>query len=307
MEKNNFLDKYAKLLVITAVIFGGTSGAFGAIITAPSSVIGFWRLTMSLPFFALPLFLSTERRKKLADIIKNERTTLVIMLATGFFLFAHFYCWYSAVKLTNISGAAVLSSFHPIVVLFATIFIYKKKVDRRAILCIIIALAAGAYMMSSDISDIVTGRMLGNIFALATGIFMGLYFAVGGKVRAKVDGTIYVFVVFASCWFSFFVANLILGESFFGYPAKDYFYIACLALFCQIGAHAIWNFCIGHVSPLYVSTVETADSVASTLLAILIIGQYPTVTELVCCIIVVTALLFYNKYENAAENANEDN
>lgn len=301
MKKNNFLDKYAKLLVIMAVLFGGLSGTFGAIISAPSSAIGFWRLTMSLPFFALPVFLSGERRGKFTEIVKRERSTLIILVATGFFLFMHFYLWYSAVKLTNVSGAAVLASFHPLVVLFATVFIYKRKVDKRAILCILVALAAGAYMMSSDISSILTGRMLGNLFALGSGISMGLYFAVGGKVRAKVDGAVYVFIVFASCWVCFLVSNIALGAEFFGYPAKDYFYIACLALFCQIGSHAIWNLCMGHVSPLYVSTVETADPVAATLLAILIIGQYPTVTEFICCAIVVAALLLYNRFENSGE------
>ncbi len=301
MKKNNFLDKYAKILVIIAVLFGGLSGTFGAIISAPSSAIGFWRLTMSLPFFALPVLLSGERRKKASIIVKRDRKTLTILLATGFFLFMHFYLWYRAVKLTNVSGASVLSSFHPLVVLFATVFIYKKKVDRRAIICILTALAAGAYMMSSDISDIVTGRMLGNVFALGSGISMGLYFALGGKVRAKVDGAVYVLIVFASCWLCFFLSNMALRVDFFGYPATDYFYIACLALFCQIGAHAMWNLCMGHVSPLYVSTVETADPVAATLLAILIIGQYPTMTEIVCCAIVVTALFLYNRFENTEE------
>ena len=41
-EKKSFIDKYAKILVIVAVLCGATSGNFGVLITASPTVIGFW-------------------------------------------------------------------------------------------------------------------------------------------------------------------------------------------------------------------------------------------------------------------------
>ena len=35
-EKKGFIDKYAKILVIVAVLCGATSGNFGALISAPA-------------------------------------------------------------------------------------------------------------------------------------------------------------------------------------------------------------------------------------------------------------------------------
>lgn len=47
----------------------------------------------------------------------------------------------------------------------------------------------------------------------------------------------------------------------------DYVYIVIMAVVCQIGAHAVFNMCIGHVSSLYVSTWEAGEPVFATAMA----------------------------------------
>ena len=70
-EPRSFLDRYAKILVVVAVLCGATSGNFGALISAPASVTGFWRLLIALPFFAVPIFAKEESRKKLFAVSKR--------------------------------------------------------------------------------------------------------------------------------------------------------------------------------------------------------------------------------------------
>lgn len=297
-EKKSFIDKYAKILVIVAVFCGGASGPIGSLVSAPVSAIGFWRLSFALPFFLIPVLSNSEKREKLFNV---DRKNLILSMISGAFLFIHYTGWYTAVKQTNVSSAAILASFHPLVVLFITIFIYKKRVGIKSIIAILVALAGGAYTMCSDLSALQGSKLGGNIAALVAGIAMGIYFALGGKVREKIDGSIYVLICFASCWACFGISNAVQGNAFFGYPGIDYVYILCLALICQIGSHAVWNLCMGHVSSLYVSTWETGDPVVSTILAIILIGQFPTTTEIIGCIIVVGALLCYNRFESETE------
>ncbi len=298
MEKNGFLEKYAKILVIIAVFCGGASGPIAAIISSPALMIGFGRLTIALPFFAVPVLMKPEKRQMLRELDKEKFFTT---MATGAFLFLHFFCWFTAVKYTNVSAGAVLASFHPLVVLALTIFVYKKKVPGKAIIAILIALAAGAYLMCSDLSAFSDGRTIGNVLALLAGIFMGIYFAVGGRVRSKMDGQVYVMLVFFWCWVCFGVACLITGTRLTGYAATDYLGIVALAFVCQIGSHAVWNLCMGHVDPLYVSAWESMDPVASTILAVIIASQIPSVKEVICCIIVVLALMAYSRFEAQGE------
>ena len=168
---NKFIAKHAKIATIVAVVFGASSGILGTLTFAPSMAIGFWRLTIALPFFAVPIL----SRKSERDILKSiEKKDMLWCFIAGAFLFGHFYSWFNAVKFTNVAGAAVLAALHPLVVLLVTVFVYKKKVSWKSVLAIIVALIGGAVIMGADISAIAGGRMKGNIYALMAGIFMGL-------------------------------------------------------------------------------------------------------------------------------------
>jgi len=254
----NFIAKHAKIAVIIAVICGACSGSLSAMTAIPSIGIGFWRLTLVLPFFLIPVLTSTEKKKLLKGVSKNDWLWCGL---SGLFLFIHYFSWFNAVKMTNIASAAVLASFHPLAVLAVTVLIMKQKVSLKSVAAILVALCGGAVVMGFDLAALTSGQLAGNLFGLAAGIFMGLYFAVGGYVRKRVDGGIYVLLVFSACWICFIIAAAGTGTPLLGYTFTDYLYVAMMAIICQMGAHAVFNMCMGHVSSLYVSAWETADPV----------------------------------------------
>lgn len=291
----NFIAKHAKIAVVIAVICGACSGSLSAMTAIPAIGIGFWRLTIVLPFFLIPVLTSAEKKEQLKAVSRKD---LLWCCISGLFLFCHYFSWFNAVKMTNVASAAVLASFHPLVVLAVTVFIMKKKVSWKSVAAILIALGGGAVVMGFDLAALTSGQLTGNLLGLSAGIFMGLYFAVGGHVRKRVDGSIYVLLVFAACWICFIVASAGTGTALLGYTFNDYLYVAIMAVVCQMGAHAVFNMCMGHVSPLYVSTWETADPVFCILIAVVTLGQIPAMYEVAGCIIVVGALLFYNYQES---------
>ena len=100
-EKKGVLARYVKIIVVLAVMAGSSSGIFGSVIEAPSLAIGFWRLTIGVPFFAVPVLL--KQRDVLKQIsVKDYIWTFV----AGAFLFGHFFSWFNAVKMTNVASAA---------------------------------------------------------------------------------------------------------------------------------------------------------------------------------------------------------
>ncbi|MBQ9961405.1 MAG: DMT family transporter [Firmicutes bacterium] len=302
MENNEtkvgFIARYAKIATVIAVIFGSSSGILGSLTAAPSMAIGFWRLTVALPFFLVPALLNSQKREQLRNIEKKDYLWCFI---AGAFLFGHFFTWFNAVKLTNIASAAVLAALHPLVVLLITIFVYKKKVGFKSIGAIIVALIGGVIIVGVDYSTFAGGSLDGNVLAFLAGTFMGLYFAVGDSVRKRVPGDLYVLLVFASCWVCFSIGVVVTDTQILGYTVMDYVYIVIMAFICQIGAHAVFNMCIGHVSSLYVSTWEAGEPVFSTLLAVVFLAQIPKSYEIIGCVIVVCALLYYNRQESKHE------
>lgn len=291
-----FISKYAKYLVVMAVFFGATSATLGKAITASSIAIGFWRLTIGLPFFAIPVL--TKGREEFTGLLKSQdsgiRKSLLLACLSGGVLFAHFTTWFNGVKMTNIASASVLGALHPLVVLAISIILYKKKIGIKSIVGIVIALAGACITAGLDYANLAAGHFLGDVMALLSAVFMGIYFALGEKARESIPGRVYVFILFFFCWLCFLIAMVATGTSFVGYPAKDYLLLFVMALLCQIGSHAVYNLCLGHVDSVYVSTWGTADTFFSVVISFLFINQIPTSWELVGCVFVVLGLIYYN-------------
>ena len=286
----NFLSKNAKILVILATVLGSLSGPLGRAITAPSLAIGFWRLTMGLPFFIVSVIGSSYRRKELMSI---ERKSLIGAACAGVFLFVHFFSWFNAVKMTNITSAAIFASLHPLVVLFISIAIYKRKIGVKPIIGIVVALIGAAMTAGFDYANLSMEHFNGDMLAIITGICMGLFYAIGDKVRGKVDGAVYVLILFSSCWACFLIAMLVSGTSFFDYPRNDWLLLVVMTLTCQIGCHALNNLCLGHADSVYVSSWSSSETVFATFFAWVMIGQVPTTWGIIGSIIVIIGLLYY--------------
>lgn len=123
------------------------------------------------------------------------------------------------------------------------------------------------------------------------------------EVRKTVEGPVYVFLCFLGCWICFAAGIVVTGTRVLGYSEQDYILIVLLTLVCQIGAHAVFNLCFGHVDSLYVSAWESGESVFAIVLGFIFLGQVPTSWELLGASIVVIGLLYYNYHTALIEKA----
>lgn len=289
-SKEAFLNRYAKIFVILGVVAGSTSGIFGALIEAPALAIGFWRLLIATPFFIVPVL-----RYQKEELKKISKKDYALTFLSGVFLFGHFFCWFNAVKITNVPSAVVLASLHPLLVLGVSVLIWRRKITYKAILAIIAALIGSTVIAGLDYKLLSQGAFLGDVLAFLAGSFMGAYFLVGDVARKRVSGRPYVMLVFISCWICFTLGIILTSTPVLGYSYRDYILLIAYALVCQIGAHAVFNLCIGHVDALYVSTWSSGESVFAIILSIIFLSQIPTYWQIIGSIMVVGALLYYNR------------
>ncbi len=285
-------ERYVKYIVVLAVISGSTSGILGRLITADSMAIGFYRLSLALPFFLIPVLL----RKR--DAIKAiPAKDLVWSGVSGMFLFWHFLCWFIAVKNTTIASAIILADLHPLIVMGITVIILKKKIPVGAALGVFVALFGAGLVVGFDYNAVGT-HIYGDIMALFAAVSMGIYFCIGGVLRKDIPGDIYITLVFTICWLFFTLGMIVTGTPFFGYPISDYIWLIVMTALCQIGAHAVMNWSMRFVPSLYVSAWGTAEIVSAPLLALLVFGEMPGFTKIIGGMIVITGLLYYNYHEN---------
>lgn len=289
---NKSAEHYVKYVVLLAVISGSTSGILGRLITADSMAIGFYRLTLALPFFLVPVML--RKREALKAVPRRD---LVWSAISGMFLFWHFLCWFIAVKNTTIASAIILADLHPLVVMGITVIILKKKIPGRAAVGVFVALLGAALVMGFDF-NFAGNQIYGDIMALFTAVAMGIYFCIGGVLRKDIPGDIYITLVFFACWICFTIGMVATGTPFFGYPLSDYLWLIVMTALCQIGAHAVLNWSMRYVPALYVSAWGTAEIISAPLLALWIFGELPGPTKVMGGVIVIGGLLYYNYHEN---------
>ncbi len=274
---------------------GAVAASFSAIfirlVDADPIAIGFYRLTLALPFFAVAVFL--WHRQELWSITKKQ---LLGCMLGGLFLAAHFFTWFTAIGHTTVASAVVLCSTHPIIILLITSLFFREKTTGKAVIGVMVALAGAAIITGGDYS-FAGDAIFGDIMAALGALFMALYFLVGRRMRKEINATVYVFLIFTGCWIVFLIGMVATGTPFMGYSGADYLYLFALAIICQIGAHAVFNWCLGHVSPLYISTIETGEAIFASTLAVILFAEIPTLWQIIGGAITICGLLYYNYHD----------
>jgi drug/metabolite transporter (DMT)-like permease len=287
----NLFERNAKKIVIMGAVSASFSAIFVRLIDASPIAIGFYRLTFALPFFAVTALL--WHREELKSITKRQAAGCML---GGLLLAGHYFTWFTAIVNTTIASAVVLCNISPIIILIITALILREKTTLKAIIGVIIALAGAAIITGGDYSF--AGKAIyGDIMAFFGALFYALYFLVGRKMRKGINATVYVFIIFATCWAAFAIGMIATGTPFTGYSAKDYYNLFAFAMICQIGAHAVFNWCLGHVSPLYISTIETGESVFAAALAAILFAEIPTLWQWIGGGITICGLLYYNYHD----------
>lgn len=288
----NIFERNAKKIVVMGAVAASFSAIFVRLIHASAIAIGFYRLTFAVPFFAVVVFL--RHREELKKITVKQAAGCVL---GGLFLAGHYFTWFTAIEHTTVASAVVLCNISPIIILIITALVFREKTTWKAVIGVFLALIGAAIITGGDYSF--AGKAIyGDIMAFLGALFYALYFLVGRRMRKEINAPVYVFFVFTACWAAFAVGMLATGTRFTGYSGMDYLYMFAFAMVCSIGAHAVFNWCLGHVSPLYISTIETGESIFAAMLAALIFREIPTAWQLIGGIVTIIGLLYYNYHDN---------
>ena len=291
----NIFERNAKKIVVLGAIAASFSGIFVRLINAGTIAIGFYRLTFAVPFFAAAVLL--KNRAELRALTKKQVAGCML---GGLFLAGHYFSLFTAVNNTTIASAVMLCNISPIIILIITTLVFREKTTAKAVIGVVIALAGAAIITGGDY-NFAGKAVFGDLMAFAGALFYALYFLVGRTMRKNINVPVYVFIVFSTCWAVFLVGMLVTGTPFSGYSGMDFLYLFAFAMVCSIGAHAVFNWCLAHVSPLYISTIETVETIFAAVLAALIFGEIPTLWQWIGGGVTICGLLYYNFHDIEGE------
>lgn len=285
------LKNNAKKIAVMGAVAASFSAIFVRLVDVPPVAIGFYRLTFSVPFFAAAVLM--HYRKELLAVKGRQLAGCIL---GGLFLAGHYFTWFTAISHTTVASAVVLCNLSPIIILLFTVLVFREKTNGKAVMGVALALIGAAVIAGGDYS-FAGNAIFGDIMAFLGALFYSLYFLVGRTMRKGINAAVYIFIVFFSCWLAFGIGMVATGTPFTGYSVKDYLFLFAFAMVCQIGAHAVFNWCLGHVSPLYISTIETGESIFAAALAAVFFSEVPTLWQWIGGGIVIVGLLYYHYHE----------
>ena len=256
------------VLLIVGVSAVSTSAVLVRLADAPGLAVAFYRCLFAS--VVLVPWAVARHRGALRGLSRRERWLLV---ASGVALAAHFASWIPAIGLTRAAASVVLVQTTPVwVAIIGPVF--GERTSRGAIVGILVALAGTAIIVAGDVGD-GTNVLLGDLLALAGGLFAAVYFLLGRHIRQRVPVIPYTATAYSVAAGALALLMLIAGTRFTGYAPRQWALFAAMTLGPQLLGHTVFNLLLGQVSATVVSVALLAEPVGATILAVVFQDDVP--------------------------------
>jgi drug/metabolite transporter (DMT)-like permease len=255
------------LALATGIICLSFSAMFGKWADAPGPVIGFYRIGLAT-IILLPIFVYRLRKNGL----KLPKAVLLFPILGGIFTAFDHGTWNSSLRYTSAANATLLGNTAPLWVALFAWLIFRQKLRSLFWVGLALALGGAVIVLGSDFIQHPTIGM-GDLLAMAAGVFYAGYFLVTEKGRQKLDTLSYVWLVDLIAAFTLLLITLGMNLPLNGYPTQSYLAFLGAALVSQVGGYLSIGYALGHLPASVVSPTLIGQPVVTALLAIPLLGE----------------------------------
>ncbi len=259
----------------SAIIVAMVSVSFASIFIKWSDsepfVLAFYRLGLTC-LILLPLMFWSKGFSELRTLGRRD-WTLIALSAVALSL--HFGLWIVSLGLTLVATSVVLVTSHPLFVAGVSHFIMKERVQRVAVIGIVVAFSGVCVISVVDYGE-GGSTLLGDILAFLGGICAGVYFLSGRKARQSVSLAPYVFSVYLLSAVMLACGAAIVGDTLLVTDSRELTLFVLLAIVPTIFGHTMFNYALKKLPAHVISTSVLSEPVGASLLAFLLLpGEVP--------------------------------
>jgi drug/metabolite transporter (DMT)-like permease len=245
--------------------------------------------TLFAVIFLLPFWLP---KKKSVRELKSAGISNFMMMLAGFSLGLHFTFWVASLHYTSVASASVLVTIHPVMLIVAERFVFRRKFSGIVWFGVLIA-CLGSIMLG--LTDHAGGEefenpLLGNILAFSAAVIFVLYFMIGRKLRQKVEWIDYVFHVYLYAALTCIILTFIWVG---GWPYLSWSAIIigiALAIGPTIIGHGSMNYAVKYISPTILSTLVLSEGVLAAIAAYFIFNELPPALSILAMAVIITGV-----------------
>ena len=271
------------LVLVVALAAVSTSGPLIAATAVPALAIAFWRNALASGLL-LPVVLLRLRR----ELLGLDRRELRLAGVAGAMLALHFATWTPALTYTSVASATALVATQPV---WAALISGWRGVPVGRAVWLGIGVAVSGALLLTGVDLSLSGRaLLGDLLAVAGGLFAALYMTAGSEVRRSVSTTTYTLLCYSTTAVLLLVTCLVLRQPLTGYDADDWLKLVALTLGAQLLGHSLLNRVLKTVGPTVVSLLILLEIPGAAALAAVFLGQRPPLLAVPAALLLVLGL-----------------
>jgi drug/metabolite transporter (DMT)-like permease len=276
------------LALAVAIVAISTGAILVRLSEAPSAVAAFYRVL----FTTLPLLPIAVWRYRPAFRRLGRRDLAGATLA-GVALAVHFAAWFESLAWTSVAASVTLVQSQPLFVVVGAWLLLRERLSRRMLAGILVAVGGMATMSVGDLLGgglVGPDPLLGNSLAIVGAVMAAGYVLAGRSLRQRVALVPYVVVVYSVCTVCLLAIALAQGGPLVGYPTREWLVFAGLAIGPGLLGHTVINWALAHLESSVVSVSLLGEPVGATVLALVLLGESPTVFTVAGAVVVLAGI-----------------
>jgi len=211
------------------------------------------------------------------------------------FIALHFALWITSLSYTSIASSVVIVTSHPLFVAIISYFLWRERLNKKAILGIIIAL--GGVVLINYGGFLVSSRAIfGDLLALLAAISMGVYLVIGRQLKGRINILPYLTMIYAGAALILLMVTVFSGYSLFNYTSTTYAMLFLLALIPQLIGHSSLNLAVRLIPVTLVSVGILGEPIIAVALGYIILGEGITITEILGSLLTLGGMFIVLRY-----------
>jgi drug/metabolite transporter (DMT)-like permease len=256
------------LVAMAGVLGVSASGPLMAASVVPALSIAFWRNAM-----AAALLVPTAAATRRGELAALNRRQLRVLAVSSVALAAHFATWVMSLKMTSVASAtALVGLMAGWVVLLSW---WRGEVIHRLVLTGLVLSFAGVLLISGVDTGLSTRALIGDLLALAGGLFAAIYTVAGAEARRTLSTTTYTTVCYSGCAAVLLVVCLVADQPLSGFGASGWWSLVAVTACAQLLGHSAFNHLLATMSPTVVSLIILLEVPMAAILAAVFLAQAP--------------------------------
>ncbi len=266
--------RLASVALIIGILCVSFAAIFIKLANTTADVIGAWRLIVGTVVLGIPMLIHWRRGK-----VRLPRSAIWLLVLGGLAFSLDAFVWSTSVNMTSAAKATLLGNTTPVWVALGSWLLFRERLDSTYWIGTAVSIA-GIVLLIGVESFQTTAINPGDLLAMLAGLTYALIQIVTGRARQKIDSLTYTWGFTMISAVLFLGGSSVLGHSMIALPVKSILALVGLALVAHVAGWLLISYAFGHIPTHYLSVALLAQPVMTALLAMPILGEFPTLWQI---------------------------